>query len=180
MSSKPGPSAKYMENVAISAGCWGRHRDCRAAESPAYCRHSASVPGFPDRPRWEDTARRRIAPVYRQAARRAARSWRRLVPRRREAAPAASACNHSRPREARFGQVASPEQAEPGHWRRRRKPPSGRMRKGQRISFASGTTARARGGSADACQFQAGSFRPCGNESAKNGPSAASAGARSG
>ena len=51
MSSKPGRSAKALSNLgksaAISAARWGRRRGCRAAESPACCRFPASARAFP-------------------------------------------------------------------------------------------------------------------------------------
>jgi len=141
-------------NAAISAGVWDRRRGCRAAESPACCRYRASARAFPDRPLQAGTARHRIWPVCRQAARPAGRSWCPPAPRCHGAASTASARNRLRTQAARFEPPASPSWEAPAHGRHRR-PPSARKRKGLHISFASGATIRAHGGSAETRSFQA-------------------------
>ncbi len=182
MSSKPGRSRRQavlreILQAVISAGRWDRRRGCRAAGSPACCRYRASARAFADRRPRAGTTRRRISPVCRRAAR-----W--LCPvvvpcgadaslRRR----LASARNRWRARApaARFGPAASPATAAPGRRPRRMPPISTHDEKERAFRSAcreNGQPARMFRGNSD--------FRICGSGSAKNAPSAASGGARSG
>ena len=176
------------ENAAISAGSSGRRRDCRAAGSPACCRHRVSARGFPDQRRLADTTPRRISPVCRRADRPAGRLCL-LAQRCLAAAPVALVSNRLRARAQAgpSGPVASPARAELARSPRLTQP-SARMRERSEVSFSCGENGRrARrfptkpifNPFADAGRGRS-RLRICGNGSARNAPSGASGGARSG
>jgi hypothetical protein len=188
MSSNPAFSIKRLQSALISAGQWDRRRGCRAAESRVCCRRQASVRGCPDQCPGADTTRRRISPVCRRAARPAGRLWCLQAQRCLAAAPVASARSHwhARPQVAPSGPAASPARA--GLARSPLPPPSARMRERSEVSFScleNGRRARRFPERPHllplaACGQREIAFRICGNGSGRNGPSAASGGARSG
>ena len=189
LSSKPARSIKRPQTALISAARFDRRRGCRAAVSPACCRRPVSVRGSPDQRPGADIARRRTAPACRRAARTADRSWCLQAQRCLAAAPVASARSRwrARPQVAPSGAEASPAWAGLAH-SPRLTPPSARMRERTEVSFSCGENGRS------ARRFpirpifnlfaHAGRgrsrLRICGNESARNAPSGASGGARSG
>ena len=128
-----------LQSAPISAARWDRRRGCRAAGSPACCRHRASVRGCPDQRPAADTTRHRISPVCRRAARPAGRLWCLQALRCLAAAPVASARTqwHARPQVAPFGPEASPARAGPAR-SPRLTPPSARMRERTEVSFSCG------------------------------------------
>src|SRR6185437_15023192 len=104
----------FGKSAAIWAGSWGRRRGCRAAGSPSWGRFPASVRASRDRRPRADTARRRIAPVYRPTAPVPGQPWH-LSARYCLAAWSGSARNRWRDRAMmeRSAPAASPAPAEP-------------------------------------------------------------------
>ncbi len=183
MSSKAVTPPKCLQSVAISAVLSDRRRGCRAAESPAWCRHRGSGRGFPGRRRRADTARRQIAPVCRRAARRA---WPVVAP--GASVPCCDGIGAQLvARTAGGGAVCAGGVAGPGGACALTAPDAAIRTQERRsemfIRMTGKRSARAdvpRQSAASLLAAEGGNFRICGSGSARNVPSAASAGVRSG
>jgi hypothetical protein len=132
LSSKPDRSANSLSDQAfaisspcqmrlISAAHSGCRRGCRAAGSPASCRHPASARAFPDRRRRVGIARRSTSPACRRAARTLDR-WSSPAARRFRAAAAVRIRSTSRAQAAQSAPEASPATMGLAHAKRRRAP----------------------------------------------------------
>src|SRR5258706_3301353 len=132
-----------LQPALIPAARWDRRQDCRAAESPACCRHRVSVRGSPDQRRWADTTPRRISPVCRRTARPAGRLWCPLAQRCLAAATVALVSNRLRARAQAEPSEPAASLAQAGLARSPRPtPPSERMRKKIEGSFSFGENGR--------------------------------------
>ena len=185
MSSKPGsglraklPGAKSLQNAVISAVRWGRRRGCRAAGSPACCRHRASARAFAGS---TPAGGHNTPSDLRQfvAERLVALPGGRALPARWcPAAPAASARNRS-VRAGAGGAVWAGGVAGVGGACALAAPDAAIRTQAEKERVFD---PHARENGLPARRFRSGTadFRICGSGSAKNAPSAASGGARSG
>ena len=164
---------------SISAARSDYRRGCRAAESPAFCRHRAPVHAFRDQCRRAGTVRRRNGPIFRRAVRPADRWWCLPVLPRRNAALDASARNwrSARAMAARSEPGEWPDSAGPAPPPRRRPPPEHTTERASVLLPCRENGPRPRRFPADfkTCNLRTCNFRTCGSGSAKNAPSAASA-----
>ena len=157
----------------ISAGRWGRRRDCRAAGSPVYCPYPGPARAFPGRRRKAGTERRWISPVCRRATRCSGRWWclRASVPR------CGTGCigAQSLARGAAGGAVCAGGVAGAGGACAPAMPEAANAG----IAITKVASSACSENEQQARRFRRG-FRICGSGSVKNVPSAASGGARRG